>query len=115
PEYFSIFRYRWLAGNPTTALNDPFRVVLSEKEAIRYFGPGDPDRWLGRGLIYQDSLQVTVSGIVQDWKENSDFAFLDFISYATIEQSFLKEDYPRYWPMWSKNVQGIVKLAPGVG
>jgi putative ABC transport system permease protein len=114
PEYFSIFHYRWLAGNPATALNVPFRVVLSEKEAIRYFGPGDPDHWLGRPLIYSDSLHVTVSGIVQDWKENSDFAFRDFISYATIGESFLKEDYPRYWPMWSGGVEGIVKLAPGV-
>jgi putative ABC transport system permease protein len=114
PEYFSIFRYRWLAGNPATALKEPFRVVLSEKEAIRYFGHGDPDQWLGRPLVYQDSLQVTVSGIVQDWKENSDFAFRDFISYATIERSFLKSDYPKYWPMWSGGVGGVVKLAQGV-
>lgn len=35
-----------LAGNPATALNDPFRVVLTAAGATKYFGPGDPDQWL---------------------------------------------------------------------
>jgi putative ABC transport system permease protein len=34
--YFDVFKYRWLAGNPATALKDPFRVVLTEKEATKY-------------------------------------------------------------------------------
>src|SRR5437016_838715 len=37
PEYFDIFNYQWLAGNAATALNEPFKVVLTEKEARRYF------------------------------------------------------------------------------
>jgi putative ABC transport system permease protein len=114
PQYFDIFKYRWLAGNAATALNDPFRVVLTEKEAERYFGPADPDKWLGRTLIYHDSLQVTVSGIVADWKENSDFAFRDFISFSTIKASFLKDDFEESWGMWDYDVQTFVKLAPGV-
>jgi putative ABC transport system permease protein len=31
PQYFQIFGYKWLAGNPATSLNDPYRVVLSAK------------------------------------------------------------------------------------
>jgi putative ABC transport system permease protein len=114
PEYFGIFKYHWLAGNAATALNEPFRVVLTEKEAERYLGPADPDRWLGRQLIYHDSLKVTVSGIVADWKENSDFAFKDFISYSTIRASFLKDEFEDSWGMWDYDVQAFVKLAPGV-
>ena len=116
PQYFEIFQYRWLAGNAATAMNEPFKVVLTEKEARRYFGTqDDPDRWLGRQLIYRDSLRVTVSGIVADWAQNSDFAFTDFISYATIEHSFLKDDYdPASWGMWDYDAQAIVRLAPGV-
>lgn len=144
PQFFEIFHYRWLAGNAATALNEPFKVVLSEKEAERYFGRQDAgdrgvgsadgggqsagrenagnagaghqdaDSWLGRKLIYHDSLEVTVSGIVADWDEHSDFAFRDFISYPTIEHSFLKNDYEKSWGMWDYDAQGVVKLAQGV-
>ncbi|HLI92906.1 MAG TPA: ABC transporter permease, partial [Puia sp.] len=115
PEYFQIFQYQWLAGNAATALNEPFKVVLSASEAEKYFGPAQPEEWLGRPLIYRDSLRVTVSGIVADWKQKSDFGFKDFISYATIGHSFLKYDYdPTNWGMWDYDAQAIVKLAPGV-
>src|SRR5690349_13906829 len=30
PQYFNIFRYTWLAGNPLTALDAPLKVVLTE-------------------------------------------------------------------------------------
>jgi putative ABC transport system permease protein len=115
PQYLAIFKYQWLAGNAATALNDPFRVVLTAREAERYWGPQqDPDRWLGRTLIYHDSIRVTVSGIVADWKENSDFAFRDFISFPTIKASFLRDDFEESWSMWDFDVQTFVKLAPGV-
>jgi putative ABC transport system permease protein len=139
PQFFEIFHYRWLAGNAATALNEPFKVVLSEKEAERYFGRQDagnqdagrqgtgslsprdqgterqdPEGWVGRKLIYHDSLEVTVSGIVADWDQHSDFAFRDFISFSTIEHSFLKNDYERSWGLWEYDAQGVVKLAPGV-
>jgi len=89
PEYFDIFPYRWLAGNAATALDDPFRVVLTANEATKYFGRQDPDQWLGRRLIYSDSLEVTVSGIVADWEGNTDLGFMDFISHSTIKSSWL--------------------------
>jgi putative ABC transport system permease protein len=116
PQYFDIFQYRWLAGNAATALNEPFRVVLSQKEATRYFGPREnPEQWLGRRLIYSDSLAVTVSGIVADWQQNSDFGFRDFISYATIESSFLKDNFQQTnWGWWNSNVLTVVKLDKGV-
>jgi putative ABC transport system permease protein len=115
PQYFDIFHYHWLAGNAATALNEPYKVVLSATEATRYFGPEDPDNWIGRQLIYQDSLRVTVSGIVADWDGHSDFNFGDFISFSTIDHSFLRDDFEaNNWNMWSATVNAVVKLAPGV-
>jgi putative ABC transport system permease protein len=91
--YFSIFRYDWLAGNPTTALLNPFSVVLTASQAVKYFGPHNPAAWLGRELIYDDSLHVHVTGILQDWRRPTDFPYTDFISSATIRNSFLKKDH----------------------
>jgi putative ABC transport system permease protein len=110
--YLDFFHYQWLAGNPASALQKPFSVILTESEARLYFQHGQPTDWIGRSLIYYDSLTVTVTGIVKDWKQNSDFGFKDLISYNTIEHSFLQQDL-RGWNMWQFNVNVFVKLSPG--
>ncbi len=89
---FDIFKYEWLAGNSSTALNDPFKVVITESKAHLYFGSLAPQMVLGKELVYNDSLRVSVSGVIRDWKENTDIHFTDFISFATIKGSFLKNE-----------------------
>jgi putative ABC transport system permease protein len=110
--YLEIFHYEWLAGNPKTALLTPFSVVLTESEAKSYFQTGQPTDWIGRSLIYYDSLTVAVTGIVKDWQQNSDFGFKDLISYNTIAHSFLKNEVEG-WNMYGSNINAYVKLSPG--
>jgi putative ABC transport system permease protein len=115
PEYFDLFRYQWLAGKPETALKEPFKLVLSAKEAHKYFGNLEFGQMIGKQVVYNDSLYLTVSGIVKDWDQNTDFAFKDFISFATVQHSFLKNDIDlSAWGMWDFDSQGFVKLAKGV-
>jgi len=115
PEYFDIFNYQWLAGNAATALNEPFKVVLSEKEARRYFESTPLENIVGKRVIYNDSLSLTVSGIVKDWTGNTDFGFKDFISFATIEHSFLQKGISlSKWSNWDGSNQVFVKLAKNV-
>ncbi len=111
-DYLEIFHYQWLAGNPATALQKPFSVVLTESEAKRYFQSGTPEDWMGRSVVYEDSLTVSVTGIVKDWNQNTDFDFKDLISYNTLERSFLKS-YIQNWNMLSSGINVYVKLAPG--
>jgi len=111
-DYLEIFHYKWLAGNPTAALQKPFSVVLTESEAKRYFQTGQPSDWIGRPVIYYDSLTVSVTGIVKDWQQNSDFGFKDLISYNTIAHSFLQKDMDG-WNAFGSNVNAYVKLSPG--
>ena len=82
PEYFQIFQYEWLKGSPETALSAPNQVVLTEKQAKLYFGESEA---MGRQILYGDSLWVTVTGIVKDIGQASDFAgFTDFIAFKSI-------------------------------
>jgi putative ABC transport system permease protein len=111
PQYFKIFNYHWLAGSQETALNQPYKVVLTLSRAQKYFGNIDPGSLLGREIIYDDSLRVQISGIVEDWKKNTDFAFTDFISYSTVQNSFLKKAFADDWNHMA--TQAFVKLAPG--
>ncbi|HWK07661.1 MAG TPA: ABC transporter permease [Puia sp.] len=114
PQYFDIFKYDWLAGN-AASLNAPFKVVLSANRARKYFGDIPPDSMIGKTVIYDDSLRVTVSGIVKDWNKNSDIAFTDFISISTATHSFLRSQIPT--DDWSSlqihNSMVFVKLVKG--
>ena len=113
PDYFSLFNYQWLAGNPGT-LNAPLKVVLSEREARTYFGSAPWDKIIGKEVVYDDSLRVTVSGIVKDWDKNTDFPFTDFISFSSIQHSFLKNDILLdEWNGFRHSSQGFVKLKKG--
>jgi putative ABC transport system permease protein len=111
-DYLKIFHYQWLAGNPATALQKPFSVILTESEAKRYFQGGTPEDWMGRFVVYEDSLTVSVTGIVKDWDQNTDFGFKDLISYSSLERSFLKT-YIQSWNMAGSGINVYVKLAAG--
>ncbi len=115
PQYFELFRYEWVAGDPATALKDPFHVVLSTSEAQKYFGQSDWSALMGRRIVYDDSLTVVISGIVKDWDKPTDLHFKDFVSYSTLKASYLKDEMALdQWDNFSSSTETFVKLAPGV-
>ncbi len=77
-----------------TVLNEPYKVVLSESKAHKYFGNEPLDKIIGKTVTYNDSLEVTVSGVVKAWNKHTDFPYTDFISISTAPNSFLKTDIP---------------------
>lgn len=113
PEYFDIFRYQWLAGDPST-LKEPYHVVLTESGAQRYFGRSDGADVLGRTIIYDDSIRVTVTGLVKDLDQITDFGFSDFISYATARAKLEDDLGLNSWSTGSTLSETFVKLAKGV-
>lgn len=90
--FFKVFNaYEWISGSPES-LEKPFQTVLTESKAKLYFGSANPEDVIGKEIIYRDSLSVTVSGIVKDLTFKTDIDFTDFISYNTIEKSWLKNN-----------------------
>jgi putative ABC transport system permease protein len=114
PQYFDIFNYQWLAGDPKTALNEPFQLVLSEQKAHKYFGDLPLEQILGKEVIYWDSIRVSVAGIVKEWDKPTDFTFTDFISFATVRSSKMKKsiNVDEWDDIWSSS-QAFVKLPEG--
>ncbi len=115
PSFFAMFPdYVWLQGTPEV-LNEPFRVVLSDRKAKDYFGVENVADAMGRQLVYHDSLQLTVAGVFAFPERHTDLGFEDVISYPTIQASFLKENFrPDNWDNTNSNSQLFVKLAPGM-
>ena len=88
-DYFSIFPTIVLAGS--NRLLQPYQVVLTLEKAEKYFGKQAPSLYIGKKIIYGDSLMVTVTGIINNWPKNTDFGFKDFISESSSESRFLKD------------------------
>lgn len=115
PDFFTLFPHRWLAGNPSV-LNQPGRIVLTESVARKYFGKDPVNQMLGRKVIYEDSLQLTVAGIVRDWDRPSDLNYTSFISISTAPESWLRERIPtKDWSsLQPRRSQAFVRLGKGV-
>lgn len=116
PGYFELFKYEWLAGNPKTALSEPFQVVLTERNARTYFGSLPLDQILGKEVMYWDSVRTKVTGVVRDFDKPTDLTFTDFLSFSTIRASrVLKQsiDLNQWDDIWSAS-QAYVKLPAGV-
>ncbi len=115
--YFKLIPYQWLAGSESTSLAGPFKVVLSVERAKTYFPDKNADAIIGKQIIYNDSIKLTVSGIVSNLKENTDFNFKEFASLATISDGGLEGLKGNYsWDSW-KSINGgsqlFMKLSPG--
>jgi ABC-type lipoprotein release transport system permease subunit len=109
PQYFKLFLYKWLAGN-AAALNEPYTVVLTESKAQQYFGRHEPADFLNKTIIYNDTINARVVGIVKDPAKNTDLFFRDFISFSTRKNEPVVES----WNDSRWNEQVFVKLANNV-
>lgn len=112
--YFKVFLdHRWIAGNPDV-LSAPNMVVLTESKAKTYFGGDDVTAAVGKRVIYQDSLEVTVAGIIADAPGNTDFNFTDLISLSTTQSGWMKKEYDfTDWGSVSSSWMVMVRLADG--
>ena len=111
--YFNLMGYQWLAGSPRFSLNDPYTTVLTESKARLYFPGLNATTIVGRHFYLNDTITATVTGVVKDLTENTDFTFSTFIAYSTLETTTLK---PESWTQWNSTTgaqQLFVKLKPG--
>jgi putative ABC transport system permease protein len=96
PHFLEVFNYDFIAGNPTTALDEPKSIVLTESLASRIFGSTDA---LGKTVIYQngnffgakaveqDKHPYTVTAVIKDPPENISFQFT-FIASILSKKSY---------------------------
>jgi putative ABC transport system permease protein len=108
PSFASIFGLEWLAGDPATALNDVGSVVLSKKIAEKCF-----DNWqeaLGKTLLLDNLVPVTVRGVFADLPPNCDFPLSALISYATLKPNAHLYFYDDDWGACSSNNQVFALL-----
>ncbi|HEX8024502.1 ABC transporter permease, partial [Mucilaginibacter sp.] len=114
-QYFKIFNYVWLAGSSQHALDAPGQVVLTSQQARLYFPSLSYHDMIGKIVTY-DTLQTTVSGVVETLTQNTDFSFHDFISFSTVttNKHFSADLHINTWEYNPSASEVLVKLAPGI-
>jgi len=86
---FDMFSYEFLAGDPATALDNSFSLVLSEKIAKKYFANAQ-SAW-NQSLQNQQGEEFKITGVIRDVPMNSHFRFDALISRNT---------QPKYQGSW---------------
>jgi putative ABC transport system permease protein len=113
--YFEIVPFKFLAGNSTRALREPFGVVLTENRARLYFPGLNPTNVIGKRISYDENIEVLVTGVVADLNEHTDFIAKEFISYSTISETSLQKNFMmESWGEMMSASKLYLKLKPGV-
>jgi len=81
PDFFHIFNFPLIAGNPGTALTEPNTVLLSEETADRYFG--DWHNAVNGYLKLNNRVVCKVTGILKNIPHNTDFPLQLVFSFQT--------------------------------
>ncbi|MBO9564061.1 MAG: ABC transporter permease [Niastella sp.] len=112
PDLFHMIDAQWIAGTPETSLSAPYQVVLDEPTAKKYFK--STEQALGKTIRYDNTLNLTVSGIIKEMPANTQFRMPMIMSYATLLKymDWYKDD--NYWGGGDSWFQGFVLLKPGV-
>ena len=83
--FFDVFSFKLLKGDPKTCLVEPRSIVLTEEYARKYFGEEDP---MGQTLkIEQDTNLSVITGVMQDFPQNSHFHCKMLGSLSTLGDS----------------------------
>jgi len=73
--FFEMFSWKYLKGDPSSAIKDPSSIILTESAAKAFFGNADP---INKILRVDNDYNLKVSAIIADPPGNSTFQF-DFI------------------------------------
>jgi len=86
--FTSVFDFPWVAGKASTALTDPYSIVLSESMSRKYFGTMNPIGQSMRLFMYDPDgkgKEFKVTGVIADCPLNSQFHYNFLVSFKTFE------------------------------
>lgn len=91
--FFKIFSFKFILGDPNTALTSPNHIVLTESMAQKYFSDENP---INKQIDVDENL-LTVAGVIEDVPQNSHMQFKSLISFeAAQKQTPLLQSWGRY-------------------
>jgi putative ABC transport system permease protein len=87
PSIFNVFTFPLIEGDPKTALENPYSLVITQSIAGKYFGNADP---VGKTIRLDFGLgphDYAITGVMKDCPQNSHLYFEMLGSFKTLENS----------------------------
>ncbi|MFO7445785.1 MAG: ABC transporter permease [Ignavibacteriaceae bacterium] len=75
PQFFKMFDFSLLNGNPKTFLSDPGNIIITESLAKKYFGDDNP---INKTILIDGQNEVKITGVLKDIPTQSHIQF-DFV------------------------------------
>ena len=97
---FEVFTFPLIEGDPSTALERPNSIVLSESTARKYFGEESP---MGKTLYVEEGPGMEVTGVMKDLPVQSHFK-IDILGSMSTFRAFQGGHLPQGWiwnPCWT--------------
>ncbi|MFC1543555.1 ABC transporter permease, partial [Candidatus Neomarinimicrobiota bacterium] len=95
--FFQVFPLRFILGEPAQALAHPNSLVITASTAQRYFGQENP---MGKMLTRNNTEQLAVTGVIEDFPGNSHFHFdmlQSMLDYSDAESpNWVANNYATY-------------------
>jgi putative ABC transport system permease protein len=82
-DFFEIFSIPLIEGTDSLVLKEPFKIVLSQSMARKYFGSEDP---IGKTLKANGRTDYEVSGVFEDLPINTHMRIDALISFVSLEK-----------------------------
>ncbi len=96
-DFFKVFSFPLLSGNPTFVLNKPNAAVITEATAEKYFGKDNP---VGKTLLLGNENLLEITGVLKNIPANSHFHFDILITLKNQEWWTLISNTPTFGSMW---------------
>ena len=97
PAFFEVFDVNFLQGNPEAALSGPSKVVLTSSAARKYFGDEDA---IGKILRHNRARTFEVTGVVEDWPENSHMSWDMLFSIESTRNWYSEQMFKHWGNVW---------------
>ncbi len=117
PNFFDVFTLPFIKGDPETALNEPYTLVITKEQAVKYFGDEDPiDKVLD--FVWSGN-QYKVTGVIDKVPANSHFHFDMFASLKgkadENENNWMASDYYNYLVLHEgTDIKSMEEKLPGI-
>ncbi len=98
PGILALFGHKLLYGDPATALQAPYSVVLTQEAARKLFDQENP---VGKEIKVGDAGTFTVTGVIKHTPNKSHIVFEALASMSTVETSGSEDEWLDFWNGWT--------------
>jgi putative ABC transport system permease protein len=97
-DFFEMFDIEFVQGDKTSALDEPYNIIITEKMAKRYFGGEDP---LGKTMTVWPNYLLKVTGVIKNTPLNSHFTIDCISTFAFCNVKYLGNSNPEVFNEWT--------------